>query len=140
MINKIIYIWIFVSLVLLTVSFVNIDDQLFLPSIAVIIFALLIITYYKTRSLREISKIILFVCLFSICSSISLFDNYVSTTFEEQDGISISNTLSYLYIGEDGWSVELFRRIYEQALLVTGILIFVYLLILVANILKADKN
>lgn len=140
MINKIIYFWIFVSLVLLTVSFVNIDDQLFLPSIVVIISALLIITYYKTRSLREISKIILFVCLFSIYSSISLFDNYVSTTFEEQDGISISNTLSYLYIGEDGWSVELFRRIYDQALLVTGILIFVYLLILVANILKADKN
>lgn len=134
MVNKLFYSWIIISILLLSFAVINTDERVFLPIIVLIASCMIVLTYLKTRELRYISRIILGASMFSILSMISLLDNYVSSRVENQDGISISNQLAYLYIGEDGWSQELFRSAFENALLVTGILVTLYFLVLIIEI------
>ncbi len=136
MINRVFYIWIVVSVMLIMFAFINIGDRIFLPAIVFICFTSIVLTYYKTRKLKHIAQILLASCIFSVLSVLCLFDNYVSSRIEDQDGLSISNSLSYLYIGEDGWTKELFRNTYEQSLLVAELLFVVYIIVLFLGILQ----
>lgn len=134
MINKLLYSWIIISIVLLLLSWTRIDDKIFLPSIIIIIVSMVALTYFKTKQFSHILRIILGTCIFSILSTISLLDNYISSITAGSDGISISNKLAYLYIGEDQWSAELFRSTYEIAFHVSVVLCFFYMLALMMNI------
>jgi hypothetical protein len=44
-----------------------------------------------------------------------------------QDGISISNTLAYYLIGEDGWSLAKFRTAFHYAVVSSIICLFLYI-------------
>lgn len=134
MINKLFYSWIMISIVLLSLSWTRIDDKMFLPSLIIIIVFMVVLTYFKTKQFIYILRIILGTCIFSILSSISLLDNYISSIAAGSDGITISNKLAYLYIGEDQWSTELFRSTYEIAFHVSVVLCFIYVLGLIMSI------
>ncbi len=45
---------------------------------------------------------------------------------EASDGIGIANPVAYWIIGEDRWSVELFRTRFEQSIIVSLCLIILY--------------
>lgn len=97
-------------------------------------------TFYRTKTFMYIPRVILGAVLFSIISTISLYDNYVSSSLVKQDGITISNKLAYLYIGEDGWSQEAFRSAYDRAFMISIVLLIVYIAVLVLEIIITKKS
>jgi hypothetical protein len=76
---------------------------------------------------------------FSILSTVSLLDNYMRSQIENQDGIAVTNTLSYLYFGEDGWSKELFRSAYEISFSISISLFIFYILLLFSIVYSSRK-
>ncbi|MVO99741.1 hypothetical protein EDM21_09390 [Paenibacillus sp. N10] len=72
----------------------------------------------------------LIIC--SLLSNISLSQNYMKSLIPEaNDGIGISNRISYWIIGEGNWSQERFKMLYEQSVLITIILLLTYVFTLV---------
>jgi energy-coupling factor transporter transmembrane protein EcfT len=130
------YIWFIISILLLVFSWINVDDAWFLHSLIIIFSTLIVITYIKTRRLDYLSYIILAACIFSVLSTFSLYDNYITSKIEDQDGIAISNSMTYLYLGEDRWSEESFRSAYEKAFSISMILLVVYILIITIRVMR----
>ena len=63
----------------------------------------------------------------SLAASVCLAQNYTQSLVPQaNDGIGISNRVAYWIIGEDGWSRELFRAYFENAVYLTLFLIVVY--------------
>lgn len=70
----------------------------------------------------------------SILVVISLAQNYTQSLIPEaNDGIGISNQLAYWIIGENGWSQDSFRNIFEKSIYFSLILIAVYPIVLVTE-------
>lgn len=126
--NKGLIIWLFASIILVLIAYAIKDTSWFLSLVILIFISFTVLTYLKTKSLKLVSFSILGGLIFSILSTISLLDNYVRSQIEIQDGIAITNTLSYLYLGEDGWSKELFRSAYELSFTISIILFIAYIL------------
>ncbi|MBM6617179.1 hypothetical protein JR050_05760 [Bacillus sp. RD4P76] len=67
----------------------------------------------------------------SILATVSLAQNYTQSLIPEaNDGIGISNKMAYWIIGEDGWSQEMFKTIFEQSIFISIILIAAYPIVL----------
>ncbi len=93
------------------------------------VFIVLILAINKTI---KFSSSILILLLFSIITNVALAQNYTQSLIPEaNDGISISNQLSYMIIGEDRWSQELFQSTYNDSTIISIVLLIVYLLTLV---------
>ena len=93
------------------------------------VFIVLILAINKTI---KFSSSILILLVFSIITNVALAQNYTQSLIPEaNDGLSISNQLSYMIIGEDRWSHELFESTYNTSTILSILLIVVYLLTLV---------
>jgi len=65
--------------------------------------------------------------LFSLIVSISLGVNYTAAAIPSiNDGIGIHSFLAYWVIGEDGWSVDLFKSYFDYSLIISIVLLIVY--------------
>lgn len=77
------------------------------------------------------SKGVALAAALSIVSGVSLAQNYTHSLIPKaNDGISVSNQVAYWIIGEDGWSQENFKSIFEQSVYLTLLLIAAYPLVL----------
>jgi len=126
--NKALIIWLLASSSLILITYAIKDTKWFLYLVLLIFISFTGLTFLKTKSSIMVSFSILGGLIFSVLSTVSLLDNYIRSQIEEQDGIAITNTLSYLYLGEDGWSKELFRSAYELSFNISIILFIAYIL------------
>lgn len=63
----------------------------------------------------------------SIIITSSLGQNYTQSLIPEaNDGIGVSNIIAYWIIGNDGWSQQLFRNLFETSLYISLVLIVAY--------------
>lgn len=70
----------------------------------------------------------------SIVAVVCLAQNYTQSLIPEaNDGIGISNQVAYSIIGEDGWSQDKFRDIFEKSIYLTFILIVAYPVVLIVE-------
>ncbi len=78
------------------------------------------------------SKGISIAIALSILAVVSLAQNYTQSLIPEaNDGIGISNKMAYWIIGEDGWSQEMFKNMFEQSVYISLLLISSYPIVLI---------
>ena len=113
--------------------------MLFLFGCLVILFAS-IISFRNFKILNPFSKVVGIAISLSIMATISLGQNYTQSLIPEaNDGLGISNKLAYWIIGEDGWSPQVFRNVFNFSLYVSLILILAYPIVLVFESKLAKK-
>ncbi len=102
------------------------------------VFIVLILAINKTI---KFSSSILILLIFSIITNVALAQNYTQSLIPEaNDGLSISNRLAYMIIGEDRWSHELFESTYNTSTILSIVLIVVYLLTLIVEKYLREKS
>lgn len=87
-------------------------------------------TFGMKRRLKERFRLhnsLLPLVIFGVIVSLSLGINYVASAIPSiNDGIAIHNFLAYWIIGEDNWSVNLFKSYFNYSLGISIILLMVY--------------
>ena len=87
-------------------------------------------TFTMKRKLKgrfSLSDSLLPLAIFGVIVSLSLGINYVASAIPSiNDGIAIHNILAYWIIGEDNWSINLFKSYFEYSLGISIILLIVY--------------
>lgn len=79
--------------------------------------------------------------MLSAAAAICLGQNYTQSLIAEaSDGIAVSNAAARWIIGEDNWTVERFRAVYERSLYVLLASIAVYPAVLIAETLIGKKK
>lgn len=74
------------------------------------------------------SKALLPLVLVSYLVTIDLGINYVAGAIPKlNDGIGLHSRFAFLIIGEDGWSIELFRKIYDASFTISIVLTMIYI-------------
>ncbi|MBB3113106.1 hypothetical protein FHS18_005209 [Paenibacillus phyllosphaerae] len=110
-------------------------------SVCIIFVAISIVALRKAGVLYSFSKGVALAAGISLLALVCLAQNYTQSLIPEaNDGISVSNQIAYWIIGEDGWSHELFLEKFKQSIYLTGILIILYPVILVAESKFSSKN
>lgn len=104
----------------------------YLGSIIVCILVGLFLKYMKVD--YPFSRAVLVLIVLNLVAGISLVENISQNQRPEiNGGIGLTNGLTKLIISEDGWSHELFKKAFDQSILFTMILLFVYFIILIAE-------
>lgn len=77
-----------------------------------------------------LSKALMPLILISLISTISLGVNYVASAVPSlNDGIGINNFLAYWIIGEDNWSIQVFKDFFNNSVYISLFLTFIYSLL-----------
>src|SRR5690606_11970247 len=105
-------IWIIASIVLLALSIFEVLEGSFAYIIGIVLLGFYLLNIQTKNHFKFSINLIIPFC-FSVIITISLLENYLWNISGIEDGLSISNKISYLIIGEDGWTIELFRSSYE---------------------------
>ncbi|WP_374723474.1 hypothetical protein [Calidifontibacillus erzurumensis] len=94
---------------------------------SLIVIIISVIFFRKYGISNSISKGVAIAIALSFLAVICLAQNYIESLIPEiNDGIGISNKVAYWIIGEDGWSIELFRKFFENSVYLTLFLIIAY--------------
>jgi hypothetical protein len=89
---------------------------------------------------NSFSKGVALAIALSILSVIALAQNYTQSLIPEaNDGMGISNSLAYWIIGEERWTIEMFRSFFEQSTYLTLALIVAYPLVLAVEARKGRQ-
>lgn len=100
-----------------------------------------IIVLRKTGVLYSYSKGIAIAVGLSLLALVCLAQNYTQSLIPEvNDGIGISNQVAYWIIGEDRWSIDLFRKSFEQSIYFTLFLLVIYPLVHVVELKLIKKE
>lgn len=92
-----------------------------------ILITLFIVCILLDRLFEKRIRISLFPLIFvSFVSNAVLGVNYISALNTTQDGIAINNQIAYWIIGEDGWTLSLFRNYFAVSLIISLFLLYVY--------------
>jgi len=76
----------------------------------------------------KLSEGLLPLVLISYLVAIDLSINYVAGAIPKlNDGISIHSRFAFLIIGEDGWTVDLFKRVYDISFTISILLTLIYI-------------
>jgi len=87
----------------------------------------------------RISKSILPLLLFWLLITVDMAVNYLGASIPSiNDGIGLHGVFTYLIVGDDGWSLRLFARLYHEAVYLSIALIIGYSAMLVVEG-KKDK-
>ncbi|MEK5057909.1 hypothetical protein [Paenibacillus sp. FSL H7-0326] len=93
-----------------------------------------IFTFRKVRISNPYSKGFALAIVLSIVAIVCLAQNYTQSQIPEaNDGIGISNQVAYSIIGDDGWSQDKFRDIFEKSTFFTLILIVAFPFVLIVE-------
>ncbi|WP_449536450.1 hypothetical protein [Ferdinandcohnia sp. Marseille-Q9671] len=91
-----------------------------------------VIVFQRLGIKNPFSKGISMAIALSILAVISLAQNYTQSLIPEaNDGIGISNHMAYWIIGEDRWSQEMFKAMFEQSVYFSLLLIAAYPIVLI---------
>lgn len=101
------------------------SNTIIFVAVVLVIFLILLVKSYRQNN--KVSNSILGLLMLSIIISIALGINYVVALVGGQDGIAIENKIAYLIIGENRWSVELFRLYFHTSLISNVILFITYI-------------
>lgn len=86
-----------------------------------------ILVFRNLKIINPFTKGVGIAIALSILGVASLGQNYTQSLIPEAtDGLGISNKIAYWIIGEDGWSQEVFKNMFEISLIVSLILIVTY--------------
>jgi hypothetical protein len=81
----------------------------------------------KLREKFRFSKELIPLIFINLLLSLSLGVNYVASAVPSfNDGIGIHSFLSYLVIGEDNWSINLFKSYFDYSVYIGLFLILLY--------------
>jgi len=111
--------------------------------IVVILLAVgLFLSLKKLKCKKVFSKSILFLLLFSLFSTLELGLNYLHSLIPEaNDGIGMINILSRWMIGDDNWSIELYRNFYQTLGTITLVLLFTFIVaLIIENSIKKNNE
>lgn len=89
---------------------------------------------FKKHKIIKLNKPILILLLFSIIITISLGVNYVGAYNNIEHTVDINNFLSYLIIGKNNPSLELFKNYFDKSILVDIVLLIGYAFCLIFEI------
>lgn len=94
--------------------------------IVLLVFVIYFIIFYKRQG--TVSRPIFILLLFSIITSISLAENYISSLIPQiNDGIGVSNDLAKWIITDDvRWTHELFKQYYISSVNISLLLLVIY--------------
>lgn len=98
--------------------------------------AVSIVAFRKIGVIYPYSKGVALAGGASLLAAICLAQNYTQSLIpnpEVNDGIAISNRVAYWIIGEDGWSIEIFRNSFNQSISLTLCLLTAYPFVLVVE-------
>jgi glucan phosphoethanolaminetransferase (alkaline phosphatase superfamily) len=102
-------------------------NPLVFAGISLLFLILSVVVFKLTGVSRPIAQGALLAIIISIVAVAMLAQNYTQSLIPEaNDGVSVSNFVAYLVIGEDGWSTAVFREAFEASLGVTILLILLY--------------
>jgi len=92
--------------------------------VVVFISALILMCLKRRKDRYYLVKAITFALIASVIANISLYHNYTQSLVPGlYDGISISNVVAYRFFPDHSWSTELFKRRYNQSIVVSVILL-----------------
>lgn len=91
----------------------------------VLLISISLLIYLNRRWDRYfLAKTILFVLFTSVIVDVSLYHNYTQSLVPGlYDGIGISNIIAYQFFPDHSWSIEFFKRRYDQSIVVSIILL-----------------
>jgi low affinity Fe/Cu permease len=99
-------------------------------SLVILIISVLVIRRFGI--INPFSKGIGIAIAISILAVVSLAQNYTQSLIPEaNDGLGISNKMAYWIIGEEGWSQEMFKNMFEQSVYISLLLIAAYPIVLI---------
>lgn len=76
----------------------------------------------------KLAEALLPLVLISYLVTIDLGINYVAGAIPTlNDGIGLHSRFAFLIIGEDGWSIELFQKIFDVSFTISILLTFIYI-------------
>lgn len=102
------------------------------------LFSLIFVLFQKNGVSHPLSRLMLLSLIFCSLATTCLGINYtLSLLPDQQDGIAVSNYLSYFIIGEDHWSHEKFQYYFDGFLTASFVLMALYVLVLT---LEARQN
>lgn len=87
--------------------------------------------YGKEFLLSRALILVIFICLIS---SVCLGINYIASAVPAlNDGIGMHNFLAYWIIGEDNWSIQLFKNYFDISIYINIFLTFIYAVLTLAE-------
>ena len=97
--------------------------------VAIAVWLIYVFLFYRFNKARfSLAKAMLPLLLFSVVVTVDLAVNYaVAFNPVLNDGIGIHGVLGYLIIGDDNWSIALFRQCYQTSFFVTCGLTLAYM-------------
>lgn len=108
--------------------------KMFFMLISLAFIVISIFTIRRVGISNPYSKGFALAIVLSIVAVVCLAQNYTQSLISEaNDGIGISNQVAYSIIGEDGWSQNKFRDIFEKSIYFTLILIVAYPVVLIVE-------
>ena len=111
--------------------------MLFLSAVIIIWLAFVYLFYKGNRENFSLSNALLPLLLFSIILTIDFHLNYQTAANPLlNDGIGCSGYFSYWILGDNGWSLPLFREAYDFATFITCILILLFATTLIVDPFK----
>lgn len=82
----------------------------------------------------RLSEAVLPLVLVSYLVTIDLGINYIAGAVPKlNDGIGLHSRLAFFIIGEDGWSLELFKKIYDISFTISIVLTLTFIILLLLN-------
>mgnify|MGYP000926520997 CR=1 FL=1 len=110
--------------------------------VIIALIAWIIFTFYLKKRLRDkfrLSEALLPLVLGSYLITVDLGINYVAGAIPTlNDGIGLHSRFAYFIIGEDSWSIELFRKIYDISYTISIVLTILYIAFLFINRRKSS--
>ncbi|MEK3914152.1 hypothetical protein [Paenibacillus sp. FSL H7-0331] len=100
--------------------------------VCIIFIIISIFTFRKVGISNPYSKGLFLAIVLSFVAVVCLAQNYTQNLIPEvNDGIGVSNKVAYWIFGEDGWSQEKFRDVFEKSIYFILFLIVLYPVFLV---------
>jgi hypothetical protein len=75
-----------------------------------------------------------------LVANIALAQNYSASLVENSEGISISNSIASLLIGEDGWSVESFKEAYHSSAVLVILTSLLTLALIIYRFITSNRH
>lgn len=107
----------------------------------VVLISVILLIFLKGRRDRYcLFKAVLFMLLASVIANINLYHNYTQSLVPGlYDGISISNVIAYQFFPDHSWSIEFFKRRFDQSVIVSVILLIALIGLYLVEQFKGKK-
>lgn len=115
--------------------------MLFIILVLIFLIVYAFLLFRKDKNSRKYSQIFLISLIISILFNFGLLENYIFSLmpYPINDGITIVSRVAYFIIGDEGWSTELYKRVYDISTIISYSLLGIYMLVLLLEKKKVQK-